>query len=436
VSGLVLIHKYGGAPPPPACTQYISASTVIPPPTTGTYDYNTFTSGASSFIAVGGAYNDPIFSTQVRRLTNHPGDSDDQQYSRWAGNADGSWAFANQDGIGRVVSVSSGTVLYSSASVPLGTGTLRTEVHWHPTNPYAYFYLSSASLVQRNVTTGTNTVIKSFPSNLQSLGGTLNMCNSSARYYIVRYGTSTRVYDSTTDTTYAGIITTDFVADGGYHTITPDGNYLVFSAGPTAVPNKEHYSYAINHSTQTVSTTPVNFWTIGGDHGAVVSASDGKSYWCGFDIHLTPGLWRVDITLPQSGTNASTQALQNSQNQSLVLDGWDQTGNGFITNGPTGAYNDWIFYSSVNYNDTYSTDPTGWIAWEQEIIAINVVTLEVRRLAHHRSRWLDSGSPWAPYWNHPRVSCSPNASTVLWFSNFNGSTSGYADLYALHPCLD
>ena len=55
----------------------------------------------------------------------------------------------------------------------------------------------------------------------------------------------------------------------------------------------------------------------------------------------------------------------------------------------------------------------------------NVVTGEVRRIAHHRSR-----SPQANYYYTPRVSASWDGSVVTWASNMGYSGTGYADIYA------
>lgn len=57
---------------------------------------------------------------------------------------------------------------------------------------------------------------------------------------------------------------------------------------------------------------------------------------------------------------------------------------------------------------------------------MNVLTGEVRRLAHHRSRGLSSS-----YFAQPRVSATWDGRIVAWASNFGYDDTGYADIYAL-----
>jgi hypothetical protein len=80
-------------------------------------------------------------------------------------------------------------------------------------------------------------------------------------------------------------------------------------------------------------------------------------------------------------------------------------------------------------------DATWWNRpYMQEIVMANVVTGEVRRLAHHRSRSVE-----AYYRAQPRLSVSWDGSRVMWASNFGADThfgdyasgEGYSDIYAL-----
>ncbi len=64
---------------------------------------------------------------------------------------------------------------------------------------------------------------------------------------------------------------------------------------------------------------------------------------------------------------------------------------------------------------------------------MNVMTSEVRRYAHHRSRGIDSD-----YHAQPRISCSWDGSIILWTSNYNtplahpnGPQNDYADMYGM-----
>src|SRR2546427_8087599 len=67
---------------------------------------------------------------------------------------------------------------------------------------------------------------------------------------------------------------------------------------------------------------------------------------------------------------------------------------------------------------------TPWHLYRQEIIAFNVLTGKVRRLAHHRSR-----SVFNDYFASPRLSASWGGKYVGFASNFN--QSGVNDIYVI-----
>lgn len=81
----------------------------------------------------------------------------------------------------------------------------------------------------------------------------------------------------------------------------------------------------------------------------------------------------------------------------------------------SGIYQDWMFIDVEDWNnDPINGNTNGWTQFRGENIAINMVTLEKRRLCHHRSR----GFP-ADYYNQPRISCSADGTKVIWMSNYN-----------------
>jgi hypothetical protein len=290
--------------------------------------------------------------------------------------------------------------------------------------------------MRRNLAAQTDTPMKTFPPTpatpvpLEANGGSLNTQDRSGRYFTVRYGGTNKVWDSLADITYTGeVIPLD---SAGWVAITPDGNYLVTAAGPTARPQKEHHSYAINHSTHTISPTPTQFWGLGGDHGVLVSAKDGHNYFITFDSDTIPGIYRVDIKLDQAG---KTEADQLAANQLLLPLAFTPviTNEGHLSAvSKEGPNQNWVFFDSETIDDdpfglTQIFVPTFWLPYEQEIIAMNVETFEVRRYAHHRSRGLSSS-----YYAQPRISCSWDGSIILWTSNYNiSSPTGYADLYGM-----
>ena len=407
------------------------------PPTTSPYGYNTFTPSNTfpppevGFPIVGGTYTDPIFGGIVRRLTNTVGqpNQEDIYGHHWA-NANGSLAFTRQlDNVGlhfNIINTTTGDEVYTNQ--PLGS--VAFDIAWDATDPNRYYYYEGANLTCRNLAEQRN-VVKIFPATLQPNGGSLNTQDRSGRYFTVRYGGSNKVWDSQTDIIYSGSVTP--LNLNGWVAITPDGNYLVTAAGP----NKEHYSYAIDHITHKISSTPVNFWTLCGDHGALVSAADGKNYFITFDCDSAfpdTGIWRVDITLPQTPLDVTKQHTDNLLLLPLAFTPVT-TNEGHLSAVSRGPNQDWVFFDS----ETLSGDPfdsastfvpfnSFWLPYEQEIVAMNVATLEVRRYAHHRSRSsLD-------YHAQPRISCSWDGSIILWTSNYNTPllpNNDYADMYGM-----
>jgi hypothetical protein len=402
------------------------------PPLTGAYGYNSFIPGSVGFPAVGETYTDPIFGGTIRRLTDTVGraNQEDIYGHHWA-NANGSLAFSrildtNGFSAFNIIDTTTGDPIYTDQ--PLGSSPI--DIAWDATDPNRYYFYQGANLTCRNLVEQRN-VVKTFPSTLEPNGGSLNTQDRSGRYFTVRYGGSNTVWDSQTDTIYTNAVTP--LDSGGWVAITPDGNYLVTAAGGTGTPQKEHHSYAINHGTRTISTTPTQFWGLCGDHGALVSSTDGKSYFITFNCNNSAGIYRVDITLDQTGKTESEQITANQLLLPLAFTPVN-TNEGHISAVSKGPNQDWVFFDSETLSDdpfALATTPfvpfLPWQAYEQEIIAMNVVTLEVRRYAHHRSRGLSSS-----YYAQPRISCSWDGSIILWTSNYNTSSpTGYADMYGM-----
>jgi len=392
---------------------YLTDGGIHAPPTTGTYAYNTFKPGAAGFPAVGGTYTDPVFGGVVKRLTDIGANRNNEDiYAKHQANANGTLAFHRTSAV-RIINVNTGAIAYPSQPAGLNAN----EMHWDALDPDKYYYFSGANLVRRNLAAQTNTTMKTFPATLQVNGGSLNIQSRDGRYFTVRYDGTNKVWDSQLDIIYAGAVTP--TSSGGWTSITPDGNYLVTSG------NQQH-SYAIDHTTKTISGTAVIFWTLCGDHGALISASNGKSYMITFNCNNIPAVYRVDITLNQAGR---TPAQQSAANQVLVPLTWNDAGHfSAVSKGP---FQDWVFISPESVIDGFDSSTAGWTAYKQEILAVNVLTLEVRRLVHHRSRSIT-----ANYYNMPRVSTSWDGSVVMWTSNFNTSSpAGYSDIYAIESPL-
>jgi hypothetical protein len=435
--------------PPTFTTSFLSDAGVHVPPTTGPYAYNTFMPGTNGFPAVGETYIDPIFGGTVRRLTDTVGfpNQEDIYAHHWA-NANGTLAFSTQQiddqgtTILKIISTTTGAPVYTDQ--PLGSS--KYDIAWDAIDPNRYYYYEGADLTCWNLSEHRK-VAKTFPSPLQANGGSLNTQDRSGRYFTVRYlntnGVSTnKVWDSQTDIIYTGEVTP--LSSGGWVAITPDGNYLVTAAGL----NNEHYSYAIDHIKHSISSTPVNFWTQCGDHGVLVSATNKRNYFITFDCDRIPGIYRVDITLnwPDDITLDQAGKIKNETNQvaanqillplSFGTATTASTNDGHLSAVSKGPNQNWVFFdseTSLDY-DPFDSVPTNWQPYEQEIIAMNVLTSEVRRYGHHRSRGLITSKYRGGYYAQPRISCSWDGSIILWTSNYNRQLLpeyDYADLYGM-----
>jgi hypothetical protein len=411
---------------PTSGRSFLSDSAVHVPPTTGIYDYNTFQPGGLDFPAVGGNYTDQVFGGIITRLTNIGSNQNNEDiYAHHWANANGTYAFSRQ-GAGmdtlKILSTKTGDEVH----VNQPRGSSPTDLAWDPINPDKYYYFDGTDLVERSVSNQTSTPIHRFGGTLEGLGGSLNWIDRTGDLYIVKWGGppngTAKVWRRSTNTLYSGEVSP--LDLNGWVAITPDGNYLVTAAGGSSPPNSEHYSYRINHATRTIETAPTQFWGLCGDHGDLISASDGHNYFVTFACTSSVGVYRVDITKDQAGRSESLQLADNL----LLIDLLPGAQDGHFSAVSTGLLQDWVFMDTEDANtDEFNSVPSGWVSYKQEILAINVLTRETRRFAHHRSRGLSSS-----YYAQPRISSSWDGSAILWTSNYNVSSPiGYADLYTM-----
>jgi hypothetical protein len=287
----------------------------------------------------------------------------------------------------------------------------------------------------------TDVVYFTAPARIGSLGGTLNWLDASGQYMLVRYGGSgPSVYLYDRQKLSAGpyakpIDPTNYIDSGGYIGITPDGQFLVgYDDRQVGLKKRgQGVSWKLDHTTRTIAPKPTVFWSLCGDHGAFLSASDRRNYMVVNDCYSQAGLWRVDITNDAAGLNeAQQQALPNNK-LLLAYPTWNDFGH--VSTVARGPLQDWAFLATEDGTDTFDSgtaDASGyiapWHAYRQEIIALNVITGKIRRLAHHRSRSLNTD-----YYSTPRISASWGGRLVAFASNFNQSGSGapLVDIYAI-----
>jgi hypothetical protein len=409
-------------------------TTITPVTNDGTqFDRDTWNPTNGSFPAVGASYTDPIYGEVITRMRAvYPGAGTLLTFhNQW--NADNTKFFWMDGGVTNVQVINtSGTQVETNTP---GTWTSTGEVAWSPLDPNIYYYISTDSIMQRNIATDTTTTLKDFNlGNLVTLGrkGLMvvnpkgDTANPNNLLFLVGIGTNYQVYDLARDVLLTGSVTnTDYRWMG----LSPDGKWLVRARNVT----QDMLSVPIDVMTSTLGTgaaaqTGTSFWQgMCTDHGALVSLTSGKTYIVVAGCNFARFHYRVDISLNQTGRSTTLQAAD-----ALQLWGTDasgQTGNTHYSCALSGANQNWCWASNEDYPETAAT-PGTWYANKQEIMLVNMQTGKAYRMAHHRSYPLQSriGSS-------PRVNSSQDATKAFFVSGMGVGTAeasvGYGDVYLI-----
>jgi hypothetical protein len=403
----------------------------LPPPASGPYAYNTFVPS----LIQGAGYVDPVFGSMVKRVTlDHGKDTIYARNMMWS--ADGTRYLHRTEGVtGKrdawdVIEVATGRVTHTG--IPFGT--VAADGGFAPDDPEVLYALAGLELQRIRLLSGgtwviEDVIIASAP--LLELGGSINWMDATGRYALLRYGAEPSVYLFDVDHVSAGPYTNPIdarntVALGSYLGITPDGNYIVGYDNHEVDGRKvgvsgagQGVSWWIDHETRTIAPEPAVFWSLCGDHGAFCSPSDGRTYMITYNCFSKPGLWRVDITNNADGLDEAGQMRLPDNKQLLSFSTWNDFGH--VTTVARGPLRDWCFVSTEDSTDHHDGPVAPWHPYRQEIIAVNVITGEIKRLAHHRSRSLT-------YDSQPRVSCAWGGEWVGYQSNFNQQA---VDIFAI-----
>src|SRR5688572_21499396 len=413
-------------PPPTRSTAFVSDSAVRVPPASGAQAYGVFGPGDPGFPKAGGSYVDAVFGTTIRRLTaEFPYPANNDIYSKngfW--NADGTLMFHHAaTGARSIISTRTGAT--KCTHVP---GNF--DGSFDPVDPDSWYWFADGGtrLTRFSVDRCRNVESVSFPRPLGGLGGSVDWIDATGQYMVLNVGGDIRVVKKAAtvpatlpavDRMYGGATVSASVG-GGWIGISPNGGYVVTST-------KDGYrSYALAHATATMGEG-VRFWTLCCGHGDLVSASDGRTYVVTFDCHgvdlvngveLGAAVYAVDVTKAATDDPAGISRQREAPNKKLFgLASWDDA-DGHFSGVSKGRFRDWAFVSIESRDDAFGLAvDTFWTRpYTQEIIMTNVVTGEVRRLAHHRSRGVHDN-----YRHQPRVSAGwgdCRGVSVAWASNF------------------
>ena len=378
------------------------------PPSDGPYPFSPpgdWLPGTPGFLAKGDTYRDPVFGGTIRRLTDEYPETGVNNYAKngfWNAN---STLTIRHDSASKIINATTGDVVRDN--VP---GSY--EGSFAPNNADIWYYFSGSSLRQYRVSTGQNSLVKTFPGTLGSLGASVDWIDRTGKYMLLRIGGDLRIWDKQANILYSGSVSGG--GGSGWAGISPDGKYII-TAGSFAF-----HSYKINHTNRSIVLTSKKlFWTLCGDHADIITASSGKTYIVVFNCWDQPEVYRVDVTIAQQASNVPKQK---SDNLKLFDTKWEDSGHFSCVS--KGTRRDWCFISTESIADV---DP--WYPYKDEIVAANVLTGEVRRYAHHRSR--DMGSC---YYCQPRVQASWDGSKAIFASNYGATDANdgeYGELYVL-----
>jgi hypothetical protein len=408
--------------PSDACG-YITDSAVHPPPACGAYAYDTFTPAQVGFPATGQSYVDPVFGETLLRLSSfYPstGGSGIIYGINGLWNADGTrYLHHNPSNQVDVINTTTGAVV--RANVPYATGT-NQATSFAPDNPDIFYYTSGTILKSYSITSNTSSNVKTFGGTLSGLASSADWIDTTGRYFLLNIAGQLTMWDKTSDILFTGTIA--FVAGNTpWAGLSPDGKFIIISGlGPS---NNQKVSYAVNLAAHTVTTTGVLFWdACFGDHGDVMTASDGNTYFFSGSCRFgDAGLYRISVTNAITA-DSSTQLTMPGNHKFITLNVPQSTSHNACA--AMGAQQDWCFMSVEDPDDLPASAGT-WYAYKQEIIMFQMVApFEVRRLVHHRSRVISH------YCSTPRINPNWQGTAAMLTSAMSipvTSGCGYSDLW-------
>ena len=394
----------------------VNDATIYEPPFVGPYHYDNWQPGTTYFPAKGETYVDPVFGSVIKRLTDDGCGSDGlENYNHSYCSLEGKYYFWTN--------TSNQHVIYrSSDNTVVQTGVEKgPEGHrqWSPVNTEEYFYVSGNGLYKWTVG-GSGTLLKDFGATLAKIGGSLNMTDATARYFVVGYSGTIKVWDSVDDVIYTGTSISD--PGDGHVSMSPDAKWI-FNC-----PGGQWEAHALDHVANSVGSAVVFWKSTGGDHCAFLSGSDGENYFLRFDNDDDGDMYCADI---RDRSALSISAIRTAPGVTKVLDqqAWwfDMHG----TNALVGDYTDWFVFCTEADEDRFdnSTFAGPWQRYMQEVLAYNPITNELQRLAHHRSR--SSGDNFGNYYYQPRITSSPDFKMLAWTSNMNKNDGFHIDFFAI-----
>ena len=346
--------------------------------------------------SVGGSYTDNTFGTSIKRISDALGAGVTfitGEYSTMTPfNNDNSRIllvhfsyFGLYDGSGNFLKNLPGEINASS------------EPRWSRSDANVLYYNSGNQLKRYNVSTGATSAVHTFSEYSSITGkGESDICFDGNHFVFAGDNRYVFVYEISTDSKGPVFDTGGRGFDSLY--ITPNDNVsITWLGGGVELFNRNMNSLrqltrAGGHMDYTRDTN--------GDEVLIWANSNDPSPVCDNGI--------VKVRLSDGN---QTCLLSLDWSLAVHISGTDNSGSVFV--------------------ETYAPgDPapgsSGWVPYTNEILKVKLDGSQVERLAHHRSRPLDS------YNYEPRVSASRDGSKIIYASNFGiGSPTYYADTYLI-----
>ncbi len=358
--------------------------------------------------ASGSTYTDPVFGTSIKRITNalSTNNADTGGKLTWIEDEYSTASPFNNDNTRLILAHQSYFGLYdgdgnSLGNLPLDVNTL-SEPRWSRKDNSTLYYHRGNQLKSYNVSTGLTNVVHTF-SEYSLIGGNGEMDISQDGDHLVFVGNGRYVfvYTISTDRKLAAFDTAGHGFDSIY--ITPDNNVTITWL---------QYGIQTRYTGVELFDTNMNFLRqvahIGGHmHMSRDLNGDEVLVWTNSN-DAQPACGQNAIVKIRLADGAQTCLLSLDWSLAVHISAADDT---------------WAFVETYNPSDVIP--PSGWLPYTNELLQIKLDGSEVRRLAHHRSRPLNS------YNYQPKLTVSRDGTHLVYASNFGlQSTLGYPKDYS------
>ncbi len=372
--------------------------------------------------ALGGSYTDPVYGTNITRLTNGPAQFNDSVHHEYSSmtpfNADNTRILLQTEARGWVVMDLRGNVIVSHNDLESYSV---SEPRWSTSNPNVFFYHGNGTnqLKKYDIVAKKETLVRTFTQfSMIDFGGGESDISDDGDHMLIRGDNRyIGVYTFSTDRLGA---TLDISTLGTYDywDLTANNNVIVrWNAEGTG-----RYRGFELYSQEMAFLRQVHKYGAHADRGRDLNGDEVLLVLSSSDLNPPPGC-----------ENNGIEKVRLSDGQRTCLMALNWSVGAHISANSNGS-NPWVIVEltdeidgTANPNATLSSSwQSVWKPYFNEILMVKMDGSEVRRLAHHRSRTLD----W--YWYQPRAAVSRDGSYAVFDSNFaTYPLANYTDVFMI-----